>query len=331
MRRSTTTLSSSTFRIHAFDSIIADECHRGYTGRGVASGETRSTISTRSRSASPPPRPPTRQAYFKDVVYRYEYERAVREGYLVDYDVVTIKSDVRMKGVFLKEGEQVEHRRPRDRRLSSSTSWKTSASSTHGGRTQRSRRPTRTARFSKRSGSTRDEHEEQYGRFPKTLIFAANDLPHTSHADRARRYRPSTSLAAGESFVRKITGARRRSSAAADPRVPQSARSRRSSSSVDLMSTGVDIPDLEFIVFLRPVKSRILFEQMLGRGTRKGEKFPTSPTSRSSTASTGRCSSISEGDGDHGRAAGQADPHDRRDHRRHLGQPGPRLQHPLSG
>src|SRR5207245_7241243 len=43
--------------------------------------------------------------------------------------------------------------------------------------------------------------------------------------------------------------------------------------SVDLMSTGVDIPDLEFIVFLRQVKSRILFEQMLGRGTRTGEKF----------------------------------------------------------
>ena len=38
------------------------------------------------------------------------------------------------------------------------------------------------------------------------------------------------------------------------------------------MITGVDIPDLEFIVFLRPVKSRILFEQMLGRGTRKGER-----------------------------------------------------------
>ena len=41
-----------------------------------------------------------------------------------------------------------------------------------------------------------------------------------------------------------------------------------------MLTTGVDIPDLEFIVFLRPVKSRILFEQMLGRGTRKGEKFP---------------------------------------------------------
>jgi len=43
---------------------------------------------------------------------------------------------------------------------------------------------------------------------------------------------------------------------------------------VDMLSTGVDIPDLEFIVFLRPVKSRILFEQMIGRGTRKGEKYP---------------------------------------------------------
>ena len=41
-----------------------------------------------------------------------------------------------------------------------------------------------------------------------------------------------------------------------------------------MMSTGVDIPDLEFIVFLRTVKSRILFEQMMGRGTRKGEKYP---------------------------------------------------------
>jgi type I site-specific restriction endonuclease len=43
--------------------------------------------------------------------------------------------------------------------------------------------------------------------------------------------------------------------------------------SVDMLTTGVDIPDLEFIVFLRPAKSRILFEQMLGRGTRKVEKY----------------------------------------------------------
>jgi type I restriction enzyme R subunit len=37
---------------------------------------------------------------------------------------------------------------------------------------------------------------------------------------------------------------------------------------VDMLSTGVDVPKIENIVFLRPVKSRILFEQMMGRGTR---------------------------------------------------------------
>jgi hypothetical protein len=31
--------------------------------------------------------------------------------------------------------------------------------------------------------------------------------------------------------------------------------------SVDMLTTGVDIPDPEYIVFLRPVKLRILFEQ----------------------------------------------------------------------
>jgi type I restriction enzyme R subunit len=37
---------------------------------------------------------------------------------------------------------------------------------------------------------------------------------------------------------------------------------------VDMLSTGVDVPRIENIVFLRPVQSRILFEQMMGRGTR---------------------------------------------------------------
>ena len=47
---------------------------------------------------------------------------------------------------------------------------------------------------------------------------------------------------------------------------------------VDLLTTGVDIPDLEFLVFLRPVKSRILFEQMLGRGTRRSPDLTPAKT-----------------------------------------------------
>ena len=37
---------------------------------------------------------------------------------------------------------------------------------------------------------------------------------------------------------------------------------------VDLLTTGVDVPTIDTLIFMRRVKSRILFEQMLGRATR---------------------------------------------------------------
>ena len=93
--------------IHAFDVIIADECHRGYsTGELSVWRKTLDHFDAIKIGLTATPAAHTK-AYFKDVVYRYEYERAVREGFLVDYDVVTVKSDVRMNGVFLNEGEQV--------------------------------------------------------------------------------------------------------------------------------------------------------------------------------------------------------------------------------
>lgn len=37
---------------------------------------------------------------------------------------------------------------------------------------------------------------------------------------------------------------------------------------VDLLTTGIDVPEITKLVFMRRIKSRILFEQMLGRATR---------------------------------------------------------------
>ncbi|WP_207797855.1 helicase-related protein, partial [Flavobacterium piscis] len=37
---------------------------------------------------------------------------------------------------------------------------------------------------------------------------------------------------------------------------------------VDLLTTGIDVPQIVNLVFIRRVRSRILFEQMLGRATR---------------------------------------------------------------
>ena len=37
---------------------------------------------------------------------------------------------------------------------------------------------------------------------------------------------------------------------------------------MDLLTTGIDVPEICNLVFLRRVNSRILFDQMLGRATR---------------------------------------------------------------
>ena len=109
-----------------------------------------------------------------------------------------------------------------------------------------------------------EEHEKETGRFPKTLIFAVNDLPHTSHADQVVRICREI-FGRGDDFVQKITG-----SPSVD-RPLQRIREFRNRPepkvvvTVDMLSTGVDIPCLEFVVFMRPVKSRILWVQMLGR------------------------------------------------------------------
>ncbi len=256
--------------IHAFDLVIADECHRGYTSAELS--RWRATLdhfdAIKVGLTATPASHTT--SYFKDVVYRYEYRRAVEEGYLVDYDAVRVHSDIRVNGVFLREGEQVgvvntdtgarqmdllEDERQFD---SSQIEEKVTA-------------PDSNRRILEEVQRYALEHEREYGRFPKTLIFAQNDLPHRSHADQLVNLGREL-FGRGEEFVTKITGKADRPLQAIrefrnrpDPKVVVS---------VDLMSTGVDIPNLEFIVFLRFVKSRILFEQMLGRGTRKSPDLP---------------------------------------------------------
>nr|MDQ3624168.1 restriction endonuclease subunit R [Verrucomicrobiota bacterium] len=99
-----------------------------------------------------------------------------------------------------------------------------------------------------------------------------NDLPHTSHADQLVRICRET-LAQGDDFVKKITGNQNVDRPLQRIREFRNRPNPKIVVTVDMLSTGVDIPALEFIVFLRPVKSRILWEQMLGRGTRRCDEI----------------------------------------------------------
>ncbi len=256
--------------IHAFDLIVADECHRGYSSSEA--GLWRKTLDHFDAIKIGLTATPAQHtmAYFESLIYRYDYERAVREGYLVDYDAVRLKSDVRMNGVFLHEGEAIDSIDPEsgqqqfdyleDERAFDTTAIERKITSPDSNR----KILTEIKRYCA-------EHETDTGRFPKTLIFAVNDLPHTSHADQLVSQAREI-FDQGEEFVAKITGR--------VDRPLQRIREFRNRPkpmivvSVDMLTTGVDIPDLEFIVFLRPVKSRILFEQMLGRGTRLGDRYP---------------------------------------------------------
>ncbi len=256
--------------IHAFDVIVADECHRGYTAQQESTWrDTLEHFDAIKIGLTATPASHT-TAYFTHKVFDYPYERAVRDGHLVDYDVVTVKSNVRMNGVFLKEGETVD--------LVDTETGLTKMDTLEDERQFESAdleakvtAPESNLKIIEELAKHTLEHERVHGRFPKTLIFAVNDIPHISHADQLVDLARDV-FGRGDAFVQKITGR--------VDRPLQRIREFRNRPmpgvvvTVDLLSTGVDIPDLECIVFLRLVKSRILFEQILGRGTRKGERFP---------------------------------------------------------
>jgi type I restriction enzyme R subunit len=253
--------------IHGFDLIIADECHRGYSAQ--ATSIWRNTLqhfdAIRVGLTATPAAHTV--ALFGEPVFRYGVEQGILDGYLVDYDPVAIHSNVRLNGVFLKEGEQI-----------GKIDIETGGEALDNVEDERAFDASTVERDITAPESNRKivheiakhayEHEQETGRFPKILIFAVNDLPHTSHADQLVRTCRDV-FAQGDDFVQKITG---------NPNVDrplQRIREFRNRPNpkivvtVDMLSTGVDIPALEFIVFLRPVKSRILWEQMLGRGTRR--------------------------------------------------------------
>lgn len=106
----------------------------------------------------------------------------------------------------------------------------------------------------------------------KTLIFCVTD----EHADTTKRFLDEYFLdlyaeSYNEKAVMKITG----KSDKVDDLIKQFKNEKypNIAITVDLLSTGIDVPEICNIVFLRKVKSRILYEQMIGRATRKCDEI----------------------------------------------------------
>ncbi len=100
----------------------------------------------------------------------------------------------------------------------------------------------------------------------KTLIFCATDAHADMVVDLLKTAFKTQYGSVDDDAVIKITGA------ADKPlqliRRYKNERNPNVAVTVDLLTTGIDVPEICNIVFLRRVNSRILFDQMLGRATR---------------------------------------------------------------
>ena len=106
----------------------------------------------------------------------------------------------------------------------------------------------------------------------KTMIFCATDR----HADMVKRllddaFKATYNGAYNQAAVAKITGQSDKVSQLIsqykNERYPNIAIT------VDLLTTGIDVPKICNLVFLRRVRSRILYEQMIGRATRRCDEI----------------------------------------------------------
>jgi type I restriction enzyme, R subunit len=262
--------------IDQYDLILVDECHRGYLlDREMSDQELEfrsqdDYVSKYRRvlehfdavkiGLTATPALHTAQI-FGDPVYTYAYREAVIDGYLVDHEPpYQIKTKLSGSGIVFKAGDQLE--------LFDTKTGKvdlTHAPDELKFDVEHFNKQVITVPFNQAVAS--ELVKEIDPSLPgKTLIFAATN----GHADIVVAELKKAYVAAGipieDAAIRKLTGSVDNVKAHilsfrndANPKIAVT---------VDLLTTGIDVPSIVNLVFLRRVNSRILYEQMLGRATR---------------------------------------------------------------
>ena len=262
--------------IDQYDLIVVDECHRGYLlDREMSDAE----LSFRSQddyvskyrrvlehfdavkiglTATPALHTVD---IFGDPVFTYSYREAVVDGFLVDHEPpLQITTALAQSGITFSSGEEVERFDPQTgeidlAHLPDEVNFAVDAFN----------KRVITREFNRVVAAELVRHIDPS--MPgKTLVFAATDAHADIVVDELKHAFQDEYGEIHDEAVAKITG---RSD---DPHAL--IRSFRNDAlpkvavTVDLLTTGVDVPKIENLVFLRRVNSRILYEQMLGRATR---------------------------------------------------------------
>jgi type I restriction enzyme R subunit len=262
--------------VDQYDLIVVDECHRGYLlDREMSDAE----MSFRNEAdyvskyrrvlehfdavkigLTATPALHTAQI-FGDPIFTYAYREAVIDGFLIDHaPPVRIETELSRDGIHFARGDQLPLLNPKTGEVDL-----THAPDDLDFDIEDFNRRVITRSFNQVVCEELAKHIDPS--LPgKTLIFASTD----GHADIVvHELKKAFKDRYGEiddAAVAKITGSIdtpgkmiRRYRNDAMPNVAVT---------VDLLTTGIDVPKIENLVFIRRVNSRILYEQMLGRATR---------------------------------------------------------------
>ncbi len=266
-----------------YDLVIIDEAHRGYIldremGENDLLYRDQADYQSKYRSVveyfdavkialTATPALQTTEI-FGQPVFKYTYREAVIEGYLVDHDAPhELTTKLGKGGIHYKEGDTVTIYDPvtgeiiNSELLSDELDFDIDSFN----------RQVITENFNKTvlTEIARDIDPESPEEQGKTLIYAVDD----QHADMIVKILKDIYAQTGvdNDAIMKITG----SVGGGNKKKIQEAIKRFKNErfpsiavTVDLLTTGIDVPEITTLVFMRRVKSRILFEQMLGRATR---------------------------------------------------------------
>jgi type I restriction enzyme R subunit len=246
--------------IEFFDVIVIDECHRSIYNlwRQVLEYFDAHLIGLTAT-----PSKQTFGFFNQNLVMEYSRQRAVVDGVNVDGDVYCIRTAITAGGSTVESGFVVGRRNRQTRALR----WEELDEDLTYGANQLDRDVVAESQIRTVIRTFRDRLPAEIfpGRTetPKTLVFAKDD----SHAEEIVRI-VREEFGKGNDFCQKITyrvsGKKPEDLIAAF----RNSYNPRIAVTVDMIATGTDIKPLECLLFMRTVKSRVLFEQMLGRGTR---------------------------------------------------------------
>lgn len=266
-----------------YDLIIVDEAHRGYIldkemGEDELLYRNQTDYQSKYRSVieyfdavkialtATPALQTTK--IFGEPVFKYTYREAVIEGYLVDHDAPhELKTKLSSEGIHYKSGDTVTIYDTVTGEITNSELLDDELDFD----IESFNRQVITENFNRTvlAEIARDIDPESPEEQGKTLIYAVDD----QHADMIVSILKEIYSETGvdNDAIMKITG----SVGGGNKKKVQEAIKRFKNErypsivvTVDLLTTGIDVPEITTLVFMRRVKSRILFEQMLGRATR---------------------------------------------------------------